>query len=358
MFGRSKGDTTIDQTALDTREETPQEIITDVLSSDPARLQEEAGMMGKAFISAVDTAVQLQTGTIRAYVNWLRRQNPDASPEEIQQIMAKHFRNTVTGTGAGAGAAAAIPGVGLVTGSMAIAGESVLFLDLAAFYTVASAYLRGIDVKDSEQRRAIVLTTLMGTQGLAIVETMLGDEASDVPSRNMLARFSGPTLQEANNVLTRFAMRSMGRGLRRAWFGKLLPLGIGAIAGTAANRKLADVVLSNTADTLGPAPARFLEPLPAKEDESAEEQEVEAKLSTNPREFAAWIMQVFNRNTDDNEAEEDAADEDDTKRRRFLGRGKRSAGTNDDKPNRRNTEKRREADAETDTDTDPEGDAS
>lgn len=284
-------------------------IIQDVLTADPKRLEEEAGPIGRAFISAVDKAVHLQSGAIRAYVHWLRRSNPDASPKEIQDVMAKHFRNTVSGTGAGAGATAAVPGIGLVTGTAAIVGESVLFLDLAAFYTVASAYLRGWDIKDPERRRAMVLTTLTGTQGVAIVETFLSDEKSDLPSKNMLARFSGPGLQEANNILTRFAMRSLNKKMRRAWLGKLLPLGIGAIAGTAANRKLADVVITNAAEALGPAPAGFAEPLPEPSQEDAAEREAEAKLSANPREFAAWIMQLFGRNKDRNAGDDgDATD--------------------------------------------------
>lgn len=279
------------------------ETIDDALGSDPARLQEEAGPMGRAFIAAVDTAVHLQTGTIRSYVNWLRRQNPQASPQEIQDTMAKHFRNTVTGTGAGAGAAAAVPGVGLITGSAAIAGESVLFLDLAAFYTVASAYLRGVDVSDPERRRAIVLTTLMGTKGLAIVDAMVGEDAEALPSKNMLSRFSGPGLAQTNNVLTRVAMRSMNKRMRRAWLGKLLPLGLGAAAGTAANRKLANTLLGNVQASLGPVPARFAQPLPAvadAEEEASTAGDADgAKLSLNPREFAAWILKLFSRGGDD-----------------------------------------------------------
>lgn len=351
MFGRSRG-------AKDVAvvEENPQDIITDVLGSDPKKLEEEAGPIGRAFISAVDAAVHMQTGTIRAYVHWLRRNNPDATPAEIQQIMAKHFRNTVSGTGAGAGAAAAVPGIGLITGSAAIAGESVLFLDLAAFYTVAAAYLRGVDISDPERRRMVVLTTLMGTKGLAVVDAILG-ENSDTPSRNTLAKFSGPGVAEANNILTRVAMRSLNRKMRRAWLGKLLPLGLGAVAGTAANRKLANVVVTNVQDSLGTAPARFTEPLPEPQDEDADEQAAEAKLSANPKEFVAWLMQAFNRNAEDADNTEAADTEDttgdeDTRRRRFLGRGKQSAGTNEDKPKRRGTQKRNEADTSTVTEGD------
>lgn len=297
MFNR-KSDT------LAKREEA-REIITDVLASDPERLQEEAGPLGRAFISAVDKVVNLQSGTIKAYVHWLRRQNPDASPAEIQKIMEKHFRNTVTGTGAGAGATAAVPGIGLITGTAAIAAESVLFLDLAAFYTVAAAYLRGEDIKDPDRRRAMVLTTLMGTQGVAIVEALLGEDSTKLPGKNTMAKFSGPGLAEANNILTRAALRSFNKKFRRAWLGKLLPLGLGAAAGTAANRKLANVVLENVNDALGTPPAYFAEPLPEPEEEDEAERAAEAKLSANPREFAAWIMQIFGRKQkgDENDAE-------------------------------------------------------
>ena len=287
MFGRSRKDRRgIENAHAD--DQSAEEVITDVLASDPAQLQKEAGPLGRAFINAVDTVVHLQTGTIRAYVHWLRRQNPEASPHEIQELLSKHFRNTAASTGAGVGATAAVPGIGLVTGTAAIAGESVLFLDLAAFYTVASAYLRGEDIADPERRRAMVLTTLMGSKGVAVVDALLGEDAQAIPNKTMLSRFSGPGLAEANNILTRVAMRSMNKRLRRAWFGKLLPLGLGAAAGTAANRKIADVIVTNVQGSLGAVPSQFAEPLPARDSS-------ESGLSSNPARFAAWIWGVFGR---------------------------------------------------------------
>ncbi|MBF4547638.1 hypothetical protein IRY31_06070 [Corynebacterium afermentans subsp. lipophilum] len=265
--------------------------IEEALREDPAQLEKDAGPLGRAFIGAVDKAVQMQTSTIRTYVNWLRRQNPEASPAEIQKLMDKHLKNTVTGTGAGVGAAAAVPGIGLFTGAAAVAGESVLFLDLAAFYAVASAYLRGEDISDPERRRALVLSLLMGAKGLAIVDAMLGDDAGKIPGKSTLAKFSGPTLANTNNVLERIAMRSMRKTLRRAWLGKLMPLGIGAIAGTTANRKLADGVIGNVQSGLGAVPAGFATPLPEKDNDGDDE---DGKgLSLNPKEFAAWILRQF-----------------------------------------------------------------
>lgn len=263
--------------------------IEQALREDPSQLEKDAGPLGRAFIGAVDKAVQLQTSTIRTYVNWLRHQHPDASPAQIQEMMDKHLKNTVTGTGAGVGATAAVPGIGLVTGTAAVAGESVVFLDLAAFYAVASAYLRGEDISDPERRRALVLSLLMGAKGLAIVDAMLGDSAGKIPGKSTLAKFSGPTLSNTNNVLQRVAMRSLKKSPRRAWLGKLLPLGLGAIAGTAANRKLADGVIANVQSGLGAAPTAFATPLPERDDE-----ETGAGLSMNPKEFASWILGVFN----------------------------------------------------------------
>ena len=265
-----------------------QGIITDALSSDAAALEREAGSIGRAFIAAVDKAVHLQSGPIRAYVDWVRRQNPDATPTQVQEIMDKHFRNAVTGTGAGAGAAAAVPGIGLITGAAAVASESVLFLDIAAFYTVASAYLRGVEISDPERRRAIVLVALTGSKGLAIVDTLLGENTKKLPTAAALSRFSGPTLVEANNILTRAALKQVRRKISKAWIGKLLPLGLGALAGVGANRKLAAAIVDNVSPSLGPIPAHFSSDLPAKSDGSL-------KDALRPRTFLDFVNKALGR---------------------------------------------------------------
>ncbi|MCZ9308980.1 hypothetical protein L8V23_04280 [Corynebacterium sp. c6VSa_13] len=100
--------------------------------------------VGRALVAGLDRAVRIQGSTVENYLNRLREKNPGASTEELQSIVDKHFRYATIGSGAGAGGAAAIPGVGLFTGAAAIGAESLVFLDAAALYTVASASLRGI----------------------------------------------------------------------------------------------------------------------------------------------------------------------------------------------------------------------
>lgn len=275
--------------------------------ADAQLIEQNASLLGRSFITGLDRAVRLQSGVIRAYVDHLRRSNPEASPAEIQAIMDKHFLYAASGTGAGAGGAAAIPGIGFVTGAAAIAGESLVFVDLAAVYTVGSAYLRGVEISDAERRRAIVLMVLSGAQGAAIVDTLVGPNAQSVPSAKMLSKFSGPTLNQANSLLTRSLMKSLRRRLRRMWIGKLMPLGIGAVAGTMANRALAKKVIEGVGPNLGQPPVEFANELPAK---SEAEEEID-KAEKNKKFRVKAVLDVFSRFRDRDNDNDNAGDDDD-----------------------------------------------
>lgn len=234
-------------------------VITDVPGSDASALAQEVGVGGKFLIPALDKAVNVQTSAIEGYINWLRRQHPTASPTEIQAILDKHFTRLVTTSGAGVGAAAAIPGIGFVTGALAIGAESVVFLDAAAVYTMASAHLRGIDIREEERRRALILVIILGSAGTAVVDATLGDftNGKGTSASSAISRFSAQRLLEVNNHLIKVAIKKVGRRLRAAWLGKILPLGVGAVLGTLANRELARRVIGNSHDSLGPLPEKF-----------------------------------------------------------------------------------------------------
>lgn len=243
-------------------------IITDGVGSDPAALERNAGPAGRALISALDRAVGVQAGTIERYVAFLRSHNRDASPVEIQRLVDKHFRNLSTGTGAGVGAAAAIPGIGFFTGAAAVGAESLVFLDAAAVYTVTSAHIRGVDIRDPERRRALILIVLLGSKGSAVTDVVVGDlakENNSLPSITAVSRFSTSRLTELNSRLLRIAVRRVGRKLGASWLGKILPFGIGAVIGSVANRKLAGRMVGNAYETLGTPPAHFDTPPPARE---------------------------------------------------------------------------------------------
>ena len=253
--------------------------VLDALGSDPKTVEDNAGPAARVFIRALDRAVALQTGVIVKYVARLRRKNPEASPAQFQDKLDAHFRRLAAGSGAGVGAAAAIPGIGLLTGTAAIGAESLLFLDAAAFYTLASAHLRGVDVTDPQRRRALILVALLGSQGSAIVDTVVGDlssasaaRAAKVPATSWIGRLSPVKLGGINSRLLKAALKRFSKRLTRGWVGKVMPLGIGAVIGTVANRKLAKDVIANTALSFGPAPRDFtveLDELPQPTKEEA-----------------------------------------------------------------------------------------
>ena len=148
-------------------------------------------------------------------------------------------------------------GFGLIAGAAAIGAESVVFLEAAAWYILSSAYLRGEDIRDEEQRRALVLLVLTGAQGSAIVDALATDlgTVKGMTSAASLSRFSAPTLSGLNGQLTRVFTRQITKKLKWAWLGKLMPMGIGAVSGTTANRKLAQGVIDHAHEHLRPLAA-------------------------------------------------------------------------------------------------------
>lgn len=257
--------------------------ITDALGSDPSTLEERAGVTGRMFITALDRAVQMQTSGIENYVKWVRGNNPTASPAEVQEIMDKHFKNLAGGAGGTAGATAAVPGIGFVTGAAAIGAESLVFIDTAAFYTMASAHLRGVDIRNSERRRALILVALLGSSGSAVIDAFVGDLSKTEPgsTASLVARFSAPKLGEINNRLGRMAMKKVTGTLRKAWLGKIMPLGIGAVLGAVANRKMADKVIENTRSSMGPLPTEFTTPAPSPDEAQIARGEAQQSVKKN-----------------------------------------------------------------------------
>lgn len=228
-------------------------VVTDYVHSDPEALIQESGLVARWLVTGLDKAAKLQHKTIVKYVDRLKEKNPQATPAEIQAKLDKHFLLTITGTGAGAGVTAAIPAVGFVTGAAAVGVESLAFLDAATSYAVASAYLRGVDISNPERRKSIVLLSVVGSEGTPLATATMGTDSTIA----LLTRASTPKLSDLNKKMFNFAMKRISKSIRLAWLGKLMPLGIGAVLGSVANRKIGNNLIDHVAETLGPLPTSF-----------------------------------------------------------------------------------------------------
>lgn len=250
--------------------------VTDAVNSTPEAIERDAGKLGTILIQTLDRTMSWQSSAITAYVEGLHKSSKNDTPAQVQHRIDTHFLNLVTGTGGAAGGSAILPGVGLVTGLAAVTSESLVFLEAAAWHTLASATLRNIDITDPRRRRTLILAAMSGAEGTAIMATLLGEDSlrkrSQTSVSSVLSRLGLPQLGAANRMLIKQAQKRLRKNARLALVGKLLPFGVGAFVGATANRKLGGTLINSTRASLGPVPSDWTEferKLPANTDQSA-----------------------------------------------------------------------------------------
>jgi hypothetical protein len=227
-------------------------------AQNPADAEEEPGAAAKALSNILERGARVQAPAVEAYVQRLRRGNPDASPAEIITKLEKRYLAAVMASGAAVGSAAAFPGIGTIAALSAVAGETVVFLEATALFVLAVAEVHGIPAGHREHRRALVLSVLIGDDSKGAVRDLVG------PGRTnggwlgeSTAALPLPVVSQLNNrLLTHFAKRyALKRGAIA--FGKILPMGIGAVIGGGGNRMMGKKIISNARTAFGPPPGRW-----------------------------------------------------------------------------------------------------
>lgn len=200
-------------------------------------------------------AIRSQAGAARAYARTLRERHPDESPAQIRERLDARFLNAVTASGAAVGATAAVPGIGTVIAFGAIGAESLVFLEAAAFYTLAVAEVHGVDVRQNEHEELLVMTVMLGASGTAILANAVGSSGGAATGGSLAGRaLRVPGLTEVNRrmmsrFVRKFAVKRAGLAL-----GKLAPAGLGAAVGGWGNRKLGRTVVDTADATFGTPP--------------------------------------------------------------------------------------------------------
>ncbi|WP_106814284.1 hypothetical protein [Microbacterium timonense] len=211
-------------------------------------------------IRALDRVLAIQRPVVLAHLRSIRLRNPDASPAEIVRILERRYLAAVTTGGAAVGATAVIPGIG--TGvTLALSGvETVGFLEATTLFAQSVAEVHGIPVADPDRARALVLTLMLGKEGVDLVTQLAGQAAGRGPTR---AAYWGEmvtkTLPRAavgplvDRLKTAFIHQFAARG-GASWLGKALPFGIGAAIGGAGNHILGRRVLVGSRRAFGVPP--------------------------------------------------------------------------------------------------------
>jgi hypothetical protein len=222
-------------------------------------------------IRALDRVLSIQRPVVLAHLRSVRLRHPDASAADIVRILERRYLAAVTSGGAAVGATAVVPGIG--TGvTLALSGvETVAFLEATTLFAQSVAEVHGIPVSDPDRARALVLTLMLGKEGIDLVAQLAGQAAGRGPSRSgywgelitksMPRAAVGPLVDRLKSTFIRqFAARGGA-----SWIGKALPFGIGAAIGGVGNNILGRRVLVGSRRAFGLPPLQLppeLEPRP------------------------------------------------------------------------------------------------
>ncbi len=222
-------------------------------------------------IRALDKVLAIQRPVVLAHLRSIRLRHPEASTAEVVRVLERRYLATVTTGGAAVGATAVVPGIG--TGiTLALSGvETVGFLEATTLFAQSVAEVHGLPVADPDRARALVLTLMLGKEGVDLVAQLAGQAAGRGPSRDKYwGEMITKTLPRAamgplvDRLKTTFIHQFAARG-GASWIGKALPFGIGAAVGGAGNNILGRRVLVGARRAFGPPPAILppdLEPRP------------------------------------------------------------------------------------------------
>jgi hypothetical protein len=222
-------------------------------------------------IRALDRVLAIQRPVVVAHLRSIRLRHPEASTADIVRTLERRYLAAVTTGGAAVGATAVVPGIG--TGvTLALSGvETVGFLEATALFAQSVAEVHGIPVENPDRARALVLTLMLGKEGIDLVAQLAGQASGKGVSRD---RYWGElitkTLPRAavgplvDRLKTAFVHQFAARG-GASFLGKALPFGVGAVVGGAGNHLLGRRVLTGSRRAFGMPPVALpaeLEPRP------------------------------------------------------------------------------------------------
>lgn len=224
----------------------------------PARIDDHPSAAARALSHLIEGGSRVQGPAIKAYADRLRRANPDATPAQIVAKLEKQYLAAVMASGAAVGSAAAFPGIGTLVALSAVAGETVVFLEATAVLVLAVAEVYGIPSAHKERRRALVLAVLVGEDGKHAVADLIGPgRTSGAWLSEGAASLPLPAVSQLNSRLLKFFVKKYTLKRGALAFGKMLPVGIGALIGGGGNRAMGKKIIGNSRTAFGPAPARW-----------------------------------------------------------------------------------------------------
>lgn len=207
-------------------------------------------------LRALEKALSLQAPLAQAHVARLRRKSPEASPKEILRRLNTEFRTSTVSTGAGVGAAAAAPVVGTGVAISLAGGEFVTFLGASAFYVLARSEVYGMRVTDVERQRFLVTAVLLGHNMSSTIPTV-AERTGKHWAKLVIKRIPRESIVRINKVLGRNFVTKYGTRQGVIVLGRVVPFGVGAFIGGAANGLVSHGIIRSSNVAFGPVPTSW-----------------------------------------------------------------------------------------------------
>lgn len=217
---------------------------------------------------AADRVLAAQRPAVLAHLRGLRARHPHASPARLARLLEHRYLAAVTAGGAAVGATAAVPGIGTAAALALSSAETVGFLEATSLYAQSLAELHGIAISDPDRARVLVLTLLVGDEGLLLLRQVTGEATGGASRRAFWGelvgsaipnRLIGPVVDQLKGVF----VRKLAKTGTASVIGKALPYGVGAVVGGTGNHLLARRVVARSRTAFGPAPHALPEGLAA-----------------------------------------------------------------------------------------------
>ncbi|MDQ4214092.1 hypothetical protein [Microbacterium capsulatum] len=225
-------------------------------------------------IRGLDRVLAVQRPLVLAHIRSIRLRHPEATPAEIISLLERRYLAAVTTGGAAVGATAVIPGI--TTGiTLALSGvETAGFVESTALFAQSVAEVHGISVTNPDRARALVMTLMLGKEGVDLIRQLAGQASGkgagrpaywgELVTKSLPRAAVGPLADRLKSMLIRHFAAAGGA----SFLGKALPFGVGAVIGGAGNHVLGRRVLTSSRRAFGLPPLTLpaeLEPVPGAE---------------------------------------------------------------------------------------------
>lgn len=198
----------------------------------------------------IDAVLDIPSEYIDNKLLRLVKTHPQADLQELEDILNKQYIKRTAYASSAVGAGAAVPGSGTGIALGLTAGELAVYAVQTTSYILGVSRLHGVRPKDREQRRALVLSSLLGEQGAEIVSDQLGLRTLNW-ARASLKNLSSPTLGQVNKALMKYASKKLAHRTAGRMFGRLIPFGIGAGVGYLSGKAVAQRTVKGLQTALG-----------------------------------------------------------------------------------------------------------